>query len=600
MSDMITELSGSKPPEVVAVKLIKTLLAADKTPEARAKMLGDIYQSNLDEPELLHGVLTALFCQMGDQAVAAQAEKLKQKYELALTEMKKGPVRPATYVGPVDLGVPGVSVRVEVVAPDGQRRYPTLAEDVKAEQLKPGADVFLDPEGAVVLAASQHFPEVGQEARFLRQMPNPGLVELELREERFVLSAAQPLLDAIAAGQVRRGDRVMFSPTREFAFQHVPVDSDRKHRFVDQSGIPDLVISRDIGQPHWSLGWLIRRADILLNRPDLLERFDVRPRVGVLMVGPTGTGKTLSIRGFLSEFQKMLRKRTGRMDLGSRVIRIKTSELLSPWFGETDQKMDALFDDVAAAGRTDVITAAGEKIRPPVVLIFEECEALGRRRGMDEGNAVYDRVIGTLLQRLDDPTNDLAGIPLIIIASSNRPDMLDGAMWRRLANVVARFERLERQGFVAVLNKKIKASYPLVSLNGHPHDAVRSRLIDEVTSAMYSNIDGGALVEITLRDGSKVEKRPCHFLTGAIVEQAVSEVIDRVTFEAAESGDQAVGLSAMAVLDALFRQVSNVADNLTPQNVGEYVVLPSNARVADVRRLRLANRLHGTMVADAH
>ena len=48
-------------------------------------------------------------------------------------------------------------------------------------------------------------------------------------------------------------------------------------------------------------------------------------------------------------------------------------------------------------------------------------------------------------------------------------------------------------------------------------------------------------------------------------------------------------------VDALFRQVSNLADNLTPQTVGEYVDLPSNVRVADVRRLRLANRLHATM-----
>ena len=394
MSDLFTELFGSKPPEVASQRYIKTLLAAGKTPETCGKLLLDLCQSKLDEPELVHGVLTALFRQMGDQATAAQAEKAKQKYELALTELKKGPVRPATYVGPVDLGVPGVSARVEVVAPDGQRRFPTLAQDVKADQLKLGADVFLDPEGAVVLAASQHVPKVGQEARFLRQMPNTGLVELELREERFVLNAAQPMLDAIAAGQVRRGDRVMFSLTREFAFQHVPADTDRRHRFVDQSGIPELVISRDIGQPHWSLGWLIRRADILLNRPDLLQRFDLRPRVGVLMVGPSGTGKTLSIRGFLSEFQKMLRKRTGRMELGSRVIRIKTSELLSPWFGETDQKMDALFDDVAAVGRTEVITAAGETIRPPVVLIFEECEALARRRGMDVTTEAYPYTAG--------------------------------------------------------------------------------------------------------------------------------------------------------------------------------------------------------------
>jgi SpoVK/Ycf46/Vps4 family AAA+-type ATPase len=118
-------------------------------------------------------------------------------------------------------------------------------------------------------------------------------------------------------------------------------------------------------------------------------------------------------------------------------------------------------------GSTYEITATGERVQLPVVLILEECEALARRRGEMDGSGVYDRVIGTLLQRLDDPTDDLARLPIVTIASSNRPDMLDVAMWRRLASMVARFERLDREGLSAILSKKIKQSYPFASQNGH-------------------------------------------------------------------------------------------------------------------------------------
>jgi hypothetical protein len=99
------------------------------------------------------------------------------------------------------------------------------------------------------------------------------------------------LLTAIDWGSVRRGDSIVFCPRREFAFRAVPADNDHKHRYVDRAHIPDVVISRDIGKPHWCLAWLLRRTDILINRPDVLQQFDLRPRVGLMMVGPSGTSR---------------------------------------------------------------------------------------------------------------------------------------------------------------------------------------------------------------------------------------------------------------------------------------------------------------------
>jgi SpoVK/Ycf46/Vps4 family AAA+-type ATPase len=304
------------------------------------------------------------------------------------------------------------------------------------------------------------------------------------------------------------------------------------------------------------------------------------------MTGPTGVGKTLTIRAFLHEFNGMLTERTGRKDLGSRVIRAKVPELLSEWLGQSDKNIEELFNDIQAIAAEEIETIKGERLKLPVVVILEEAEGIARRRGEFDGS-VYDRIIGTLLQRLDDPTDDLGKLPLILITTSNRPDLIDSAMWRRLAGMRARFTRLDREGTAAVLDKKLKPHYPFASSNGYSADQLRRRLISQVIAWLYSpNGEDRGLVEITLRDGKKITKCRHEFLTGAVIEQAVSSAIDQTVFRAEEAGLDGVGLSANCLCEALRNHIDGLADNLTAHNVADYVDLPDQAHVASIRRLR--------------
>jgi hypothetical protein len=584
--NFLTANGGQSPSASVA----KMLLEGDKPPDVCAKTYMDVLMSQIANPVMVQAMLTDLFAQINELKKTADPEsaamKLKEMYEQALLELRYGPVRPATFIETIDWPLDTPQQRVEVVAPDGTHRHPVLAPDINSDDLKPGMTVFLDPEGAVVLAYSKMMPTVGQEAKFQRRLPDSDCVEVAMRDERIVLHAAQPVIDVIEAGEIKRGDAVIICPRREFAFHAVPDESDRKYRFVDDSRIPTIDANRDIGKPHWSLAWLLRRTDLLMNRPDILDLLEVRPRVGILMVGPSGTGKTLTIKAYLNEFNRMIRKRTGRDNVGSRVVRMKAGEMLSPWFGETDQNFERFFNDVYQIASTPERTADGEEVRLPTVVIMEEIEGLARRRGGEEGTAVYDRVIGTLLQRLDDPNDDLSQLPLILVATSNRPSMIDIAMWRRLASVVARFHRLDRDGLTAVLSKKLKAQFPFASRNGHSKEVLRNALIDEVVATLCSPSGDDAVIEITFRDGSKLRKDRRHLITGAVVEQAVSESIDRIAFQAAEHGVDGVGLTSAMLIEALHRQVDNLADNITRENAADFIDVPENAKIADIKRLR--------------
>jgi ribonuclease HII len=138
-----------------------------------------------------------------------------------------------------------------------------------------------------------------------------------------------------------------------------------------------------------------------------------------------------------------------------------------------------------------------------------------------------------------------------------------------------------------VLSKKLKPSFSFASRNGTPTDRLRRDVIDQVVGWLFSPAgEDKGLVEVTLRDGKKLMKYRRDFLTGAVLEQAVSNAIDQVVFAAAENSHDKVGLEAVSIIDAVRRVVDGLADNLTVQNVHDYVDLPEHAPVAQVRRLR--------------
>jgi SpoVK/Ycf46/Vps4 family AAA+-type ATPase len=347
--------------------------------------------------------------------------------------------------------------------------------------------------------------------------------------------------------------------------------------------VPDVVAERDIGNPHPILEHMIQRLRVFLHRPDLLSRFDVRSRFSVLFTGPSGCGKTLTIRAFLRAFDVALVERTGRQDLGSRVLRVRVADLLSEWLGRSDKNIEELFDDVRTVAGTPVETAAGERLLLPVVVLLEEVEGLARRRG-EPGAATYDRILTTLLQRLDDPTDDLGRLPLLLISTSNRPDLIDAAMCRRLG-LQARFPRPDREGLAAILDKKLKPTYAYTPAAGHPPEKARADLIEQVGAWLFGPGPGSTpQVEIVLDDGRELLKRRRDFLTGAVVEQAVAAAIDRAVFAADD--DAQPGLTARAVIDAFREQMDALADNLTPDNAADYLDLPENTRVSSLRRLR--------------
>jgi transitional endoplasmic reticulum ATPase len=138
-----------------------------------------------------------------------------------------------------------------------------------------------------------------------------------------------------------------------------------------------------------------------LEYPEVFEELDMQAAKGVLMYGPPGTGKTLLAKAVANEAQ-------------SNFISVKGPELLNKYVGESEKGVREIFEKARS--------------NAPTVIFFDEIDAIAGERGRNSGDSgVGERVVSQLLTELDG-IESLEDV--VVIATSNRPDLIDSALLR--------------------------------------------------------------------------------------------------------------------------------------------------------------------------
>jgi transitional endoplasmic reticulum ATPase len=230
-------------------------------------------------------------------------------------------------------------------------------------------------------------------------------------------------------------------------------------------------------------------VELPLKDPEAFRRLGIRPAKGFLLYGPPGTGKTLLAKAVAREAQ-------------ANFIATKSSDLLSKWYGESEQQIARLF-------------ARARQVAPTVIFI-DELDSLVPVRGGGLGEpAVTERVVNTILSELDG-LEELQSV--VVIGATNRPTLIDPALLRP-----GRFDELI---YVPV-----------------PDEAGRRRILDIHTSKMPlgQDVDLDRLAERTerftgadledlvrraglfaLRESLQVEAVSMHHFTDALEETRAS------------------------------------------------------------------------------
>jgi transitional endoplasmic reticulum ATPase len=183
-------------------------------------------------------------------------------------------------------------------------------------------------------------------------------------------------------------------------------DFDHALKMVEPSAMREVLI--EIPKVKWEdIGGLenVKKAlkesiEWPLEYSDSFTRLGIRPPTGVLLYGPPGCGKTLLAKAVANES-------------GANFISIKGPEVLSMWVGESEKRIRDIFRRAKQVA--------------PSIIFFDEIDALIPRRGYGQDSHVSERVVSQLLAEISG-LEELHDV--VVIAATNRPDIIDTALLR--------------------------------------------------------------------------------------------------------------------------------------------------------------------------
>src|SRR5436190_20771130 len=282
--------------------------------------------------------------------------------------------RPGRFDREIEIGVPNTQARLQILRI--HTRAMPLAADVELKEIADHSHGFV---GADLEALCQETGMIARR-RFLAAAARHDDAEMDL--DSLLVTRA----DFLAGLK-----EVEPSATREF--------------FIEKS-VTTFASLAGLDEPKRLLDTVVENAHL---RSDIYETVGLTPPRGVLIVGPSGTGKTALARALAGEKQMPL-------------IAIDGPQLYSKWLGESEKALREVFKK---ARRTS-----------PCLLFFDAIDAVAPRTGADapgndaaawSGAEVYQRILAQLLREIDN-LRDVRGV--MLVAATNRPDRVDPALLR--------------------------------------------------------------------------------------------------------------------------------------------------------------------------
>jgi len=276
--------------------------------------------------------------------------------------------RPGRFDREIIVGVPDENGRREIIAI--HTRGMPLAEDVNLDELARRTYGFVGADLAALVR------EAALEA-VRRIMP-----KIDLSKETIPTEVLDAL--SVEARDIENAlKRVQPSAMREVMVQVPQISWD------------------DVGGLDEARDKLREGVELPLKHPGAFRRLGIRPAKGFLLYGPPGTGKTLLAKATAKESE-------------ANFIATKSSDLLSKWYGESEQQIARLF-------------ARARQVAPTVIFI-DELDSLVPARGGGMGEPqVTERVVNQILSEMDG-LEELNNV--VLIGATNRPNLIDPALLR--------------------------------------------------------------------------------------------------------------------------------------------------------------------------
>jgi proteasome-associated ATPase len=421
----------------------------------------------------------------------------------------------------------------------GQRLRVAVHPDVDPDRLRVGARGLLAKGRNCLLEVDGDGAEWHEVGTFEGYTEDGRRLLIRHQEQLVVASPAEEL----EGETLRKGDLVGFNgegPWLAYCRIEPPGKGDL---FIEETPADRF---EELGGLDKEIAQLQRVIRFRLQHPELAARYRLPAKRGILLEGPPGNGKTKLARCLARSIADLVP--AGQC----RFMAVSGSGDYSMWLGQSEQKIIARFQ----AAR-EIATAGGV----PVVMFFDEIDAIGRRRGSDLGSGAPDRILATFLAQLDGMQ---AVGNVVVIGATNRADILDAGLVRpgRLGDLRLRIPPPNRAAARAILSRYLG--------NGLPLSGDLGLLVEATLSRIYSpRGEYAELARVGLRDGRKLTVGGRDLVSGAMLENVVRCAAEEAADREANTG--VGGVSEDDLVAALDRELRGAAALLSPGSVRGYV-----------------------------
>ncbi|MCO1339530.1 proteasome ATPase [Kocuria polaris] len=410
----------------------------------------------------------------------------------------------------------------------GRKMRVSVSPLIDIEALRVGQEVLLNE--ALVVVAALGFEATGEVVTVKEILDVDRVVAIGRGDDQRVVRIGAPL----RSEHLRVGDSLVLDPRTSFAMERVQL-TEMQSLVLEE--VPEISYG-DIGGLGPQIEQIRDAVELPFLHQELYAEHGLSAPKGILLYGPPGCGKTLIAKAVARSLADRAVELTGTPSSRSYFLNIKGPELLDKYVGETERHIRLIF------ARAREKAATGD----PVVVFFDEMDALFRTRGSGVSSDVETTIVPQLLTEIDG-VEKLDNV--IVIGASNREDMIDPAILRpgRL-DVKIKVQRPNRTGAAEIFAKYLTTEVPLhaseIELDGGDAAACVRRLIESTVEQMYSSEPENEFLEITFANGVQRMLYFRDFASGAVIRNIVDRAKKSAIKDLLSSGERGIRASHLA------------------------------------------------------